>query len=46
VINEFEFSSCNVDDTDNLVEVPNSVCSRTNDYIMVIDFLLQDFDWP
>jgi len=38
VINEFEFSSCNVDDTDNLVEVPNSVCSRANDYIMVVFF--------
>lgn len=39
VINEFEFSSCNVDETDSLVDSPNSVCSRANDYLMV-SFLL------
>ena len=36
VINEFDFSNCNVDDTDSIVESPNSVCSRANDYLMVI----------
>ena len=42
LINEFEFSNCNVDETDRLVESPDAVCSKANDYLLVIYFILTD----
>jgi hypothetical protein len=34
VVNEFSFSECNVDEADDLVDSPNLVCSKSNDFLM------------